>query len=368
MARWKLVLLRLLAPIAAVAFALLVSGIVLELSGNDALDAFSKMWEFGTSEQSIASIINRALPFYLSGVAFAIAFKMGLFNIGVEGQYKVAALFAAFLGAKVHLPSVLHIGIIVVVAMVVGTIWAGIAGVLKVTRGVHEVISTIMLNFIATALVSYLLANHFLDRSDESLNLQTAKIPTTGWMPTVFSLGRNADVDGFLVVVLILGLLYYLLIWRTRFGFDLRAMGLNPLAAQASGVAPAGMILKGMLLSGAVAGMVALPSLLGFSHNYGLDFATGLGFTGITVALLGRNNPVGIAIGALLLAFLDRSAQILDLEGVAKEIVVIMEGVIVLSVVIAYELVQRLVESRQRAAVGEEMPEAIGVVAVGAER
>src|SRR4029453_16014024 len=97
MARWKLVLLRLLAPIAAVAFALLVSGIVLELSGNDALDAFSKMWEFGTSEQSIASIINRALPFYLSGVAFAIAFKMGLFNIGVEGQYKVAALFAPLL-------------------------------------------------------------------------------------------------------------------------------------------------------------------------------------------------------------------------------------------------------------------------------
>src|SRR4029450_9127359 len=136
------------------------------------------------------------------GVAFAIAFKMGLFNIGVEGQYKVAALFAAFLGAKVHLPSVLHIGIIVVVAMVVGTIWAGIAGVLKVTRGVHEVISTIMLNFIATALVSYLLANHFLDRSDESLNLQTAKIPTTGGMPTVFSLGRNADGDGFLVGVL----------------------------------------------------------------------------------------------------------------------------------------------------------------------
>jgi simple sugar transport system permease protein len=119
-------------------------------------------------------------------------------------------------------------------------------------------------------------------------------------------------------------------------------------------------VLKGMLLSGAVAGMVALPTLLGFSHNYGLDFATGLGFTGITVALLGRNNPIGIAFGALLLAFLDRSAQILDLEDIAKEIVVIMEGVIVLSVVVAYELVQRLIEARQRAAVGEELPEALG--------
>jgi len=99
-----------------------------------------------------------------------------------------------------------------------------------------------------------------------------------------------------------------------------------------------------------------MPTLLGFSHNYGLDFGTGLGFAGITVALLGRNNPVGIAVGALLLAFLDRSAQILDLEDIPKEIVVIMEGVIVLSVVIAYELVQRVIERQQQRMVGEETP------------
>jgi general nucleoside transport system permease protein len=360
--RRSLFLLRLLAPVAAVAFALFISGIVLEVSGNDALDTYRTMWDFGTTDQSIASILTRAVPLYLSGVAFAIAFKMGLFNIGVEGQYTVAVLLAAFVGANVELPPVLHVGLIMVVAVVVGASWAGIAGVLKVTRGVHEVISTIMLNFIGTYLVSYLLANHFLDRSEETLNLQTEKIPESGWFPSLLSLGRNADVDGFVVVALVLGLVYYVVIWRTRFGYDLRAMGLNPLAAQASGVAPRAMVVKGMLLSGAVAGMVGLPSLLGFSHNYGLDFPTGLGFAGITVALLGRNNPIGIAIGALLLAFLDRSAQILDLEGVAKEIVVIMEGVIVLSVVIAYELVQRLIESRQRAAVGEEMPEAVAVV------
>src|SRR5215218_7614323 len=127
-----------------------VSGIVLKLSGNDPLFAFSKMWEFGTTDASIASIVDRSVPLYLSGVAFAIAFKMGLFNIGVEGQYTIAALIAAYVGAELHLPAVLHVTAILVVAMLVGTLWAAIAGVLKVTRGVHEVISTIMLNFIAT--------------------------------------------------------------------------------------------------------------------------------------------------------------------------------------------------------------------------
>ena len=361
--RWRITLLRLLAPVAAVAFALVVSGLVLKLSGNDPFFAFSKMWEFGTTDASIASIVDRSVPLYLSGVAFAIAFKMGLFNIGVEGQYTIAAVVAAYVGAQLHLPAVLHVTAILVVAMAVGTLWAGIAGVLKVTRGVHEVISTIMLNFIATALAGYLLANHFLDRADETLNLQTVKIDPSGWFPKLYEfpatnpLGGGPTINGMVLIGAAVGILYYLLIWRTRFGYDLRASGLNPLAAQASGVAPKAMVLKGMLLSGAVAGLVGMPTLLGFSHNYGLDFATGLGFTGITVALLGRNNPIGIALGALLLAFLDRSSQVLDLEEIPKEIVVIMEGVIVLSVVVAYEVVQRLIESYQRRLVGEETPD-----------
>ncbi len=357
MRRLSFVLLRLAAPVAAVLFALLVSGAVLELSGNDALDAFSQMWEFGTTEQSIASILSRATPLYLSGVAFAVAFKMGLFNIGVEGQYKVAALFAAYVGASWALPAPLHVALIIAVAIVVGMVWGGIAGVLKKTRGVHEVISTIMLNSIGTLVVSYLLANHFLDRADTTLNLQTEKIPESGRLPELLSLGRNASVSSVVLLAVVIGVIYYLLIWRTRFGYDLRAIGLNPLAAQASGVSPGNMVVKGMLISGAIAGLVGIPTLLSFSFNYGLDFSTGLGFTGITVALLGRNHPLGIAVGALLLAFLDRSAQVLDLEDIPKEIVVIMEGVIVLSVVIAYELVQRLIEARERAQVGEELHE-----------
>ena len=152
--------------------------------------------------------------------------------------------------------------------------------------------------------------------------------------PILESIGLDpkagTDLESFVIVAAVVGVVYYVLIWRTRFGYDLRASGINPIAAQASGVASNEMIVKGMVLSGMVAGLVGLPVLLGFSFNYNLDFPTGLGFAGITVALLGRNNPIGIAAGALLLGFLDRSAQILDLEGIPKEIVVIMEGVIVL--------------------------------------
>jgi simple sugar transport system permease protein len=355
--------LKLLAPVSAVVFSLIVAGVILWASGNDPIEAYSSMLEFGLRRESLMSTINRAVPLYISGVAFAIAFKMGLFNIGVEGQSTIAVLFAAWAGAAVTLPAPLHVAFIMVVAMTVGGLWGAIPGVLKATRGVHEVISTIMLNFIATSIVAYLLATYFLDRADETLNLQTEKIPASGRMPTLnpvleaIGLDPKAgtDLEGFVIMAAVVGVVYYVLIWRTRFGYDLRASGINPIAAQASGVASNEMIVKGMILSGMVAGLVGLPVLLGFSFNYNLDFPTGLGFAGITVALLGRNNPVGIAAGALLIGFLDRSAQILDLEGIPKEIVVIMEGVIVLSVVIAYEVVERIAARREQQQTGESV-------------
>ena len=357
--------LKLLAPVSAVVFALIVAGLILWASGNDPIEAYKSMLEFGLRRESIMSTINRAVPLYISGVAFAIAFKMGLFNIGVEGQYTIAVLFAAWAGAAVTLPAPLHVAFILLVAIAVGGLWGAIPGVLKATRGVHEVISTIMLNFIATSVVAYLLANHFLDKGDETLNLQTNKIPNSGRMPTLNpileSIGidpkAGTDLEGFVILAAVVGVVYYVLLWRTRFGYDLRASGINPLAAQASGVASNEMIVKGMVLSGMVAGLVGIPVLLGFSFNYNLDFPTGLGFAGITVALLGRNNPIGIAAGALLIGFLDHSAQILDLEGIPKEIVVIMEGVIVLSVVIAYEVVERITERRERQETAQSIEE-----------
>jgi general nucleoside transport system permease protein len=353
-------LMSLLAPLAAITFALLVSSLALLASGNSPMDAYSSMLEYGTRARTIIGTINRAIPLYVSAIAVAVGFRMGLFNIGVEGQYRLAAILSASAGAAVTLPAVLHVPFIILVAMVTGGAWAGVAGVLKATRGIHEVISTIMLNTIATGLGAWLLANHLKDDA-ESLNIKTPEIPGSGRIPSLNSVldtigidvPNGANLQGFLVGAIVVGIVFYVVIERTRFGFDLRSSGLNPFAAQASGVDAKAMVVKAMVLSGAVAGLVGISQLLGFFNRYTLDFPTGLGFTGIGVALLGRNRPVGMAVGALLFGFLSTSAQVLDLEDVPKEIVDIMQGVILLSVVVAYEVVRRLVAAAEVRAAAE---------------
>lgn len=152
------------APVAAAVVALLISSAVLAASGNDPLQVYRTMLDSGTQTRSLLITVNNAVPLYLAGVAVAIGFRTALFNIGVEGQYQLAALLAAAAGAAIDLPPILHVALVLVVAVTVGATWAGVAGVLKVTRGVSEVISTIMLNVIAAGLAAYLLAEHLQEK------------------------------------------------------------------------------------------------------------------------------------------------------------------------------------------------------------
>jgi ABC-type uncharacterized transport system permease subunit len=344
------ILLLLAAPILALAVGMVLTSIVLLISGDSPFSTFRLMWDYGNDTDSIVSVVNKATTYYLSALAVAIGFRMNLFNIGVDGQYRMAAIVAALVGAKLSLPGPLDIFVIVLAAALVGALWAGIAGLLKVTRGVSEVISTIMLNFVATGLVAYLLQKNSVS-AQGSNNISTDPIPANAHFPAFHTSG--GVVFGFIVVAALAGVLYSLLLGRTRFGFDLRATGLSEPAAVASGVNVKRMVLVTMLISGAIAGLVGMPQLLGESYSYSLDFPSGYGFTGIAIALLGRNNPIGIAFGALLWSFLERSAQILDLEGIPKEIVTIMQGTIVLAVVVAYELVRRFGLAAQQRQVGE---------------
>jgi ABC-type uncharacterized transport system permease subunit len=352
--------LGLAAPLLALVIAFIVSSFFLVLADVNPFDAFSSMWSYGTRSDSLISMVNRATPLYISALAVGIGFQMGLFNIGVEGQYRVAAVFAAAVGAGVSLPPLLHVPLILLTAVVAGMVWVAIPAILKVTRGVHEVIATIMMNAISFGLTAWLLAN-FLARktSETSLVLSTGTIPESGRFPSLnpvlealgLELRRGSNLQGFVIVAVLLGVGYYVLVWRTRFGYELRASGINPSAALVAGVHPKAMVLKTLFLSGGLAGLIGMSHLLGASpYRYDTDFPVQWGFNGIAVALLGRNHPAGIAIGALLFGFMDRSAQILDLEGIPKEIVVIMQGVIVISVVIAYELVRRYrLEQEERA-------------------
>ncbi len=373
----KKILYAVAAPIAAIIVALVISSIVLLFAGANPLSAYNNMWEFGTRLETIIETLNRATPLYLSGIAVAIGFRMNLFNIGVEGQYILAAIIAAKVGAEVNLPPVLHVLVIILTAMVVGAIWSGIAGFLKVTRNVHEVISTIMLNAIAVAgVTSYLLS--VWDVPDESLDTATKEIPQSGWMPSLnpivelFTREINrVELWGFIVVAIIVGIVYHVMINRTRIGFDLRASGENASAAEASGTDPKRMIMTAMVAGGAVAGLVGLPELLGSSHAYNLRFTQGLGFAGIAVALLGRNSAIGVAIGAFVIGWLDRASGVLEVRGDApREIVSIMTGVIILAAVIAYAVVERRRRAEEAAAAAaataaERPPDEVGAAAGG---
>ena len=355
--------LALAAPVCAFAFSVVLSSLVLVAVGTNPIEAWLEMLSYGSRLETLVQTGNRATQLYLAGIAVAIGFRMNLFNIGVEGQYVLAAMLAAAAGGAVDLPPILHVALIMVVAMAVGSSFAGVAGYLKVSRGVHEVISTIMLNAVALGLTGFLLRSWLLDNSDTTLNMGTPEIPPSGRFPNLNGvveglsreITRGRELWGFLLVAILVGVLFHLFLSRTRAGYDLRITGLNPFAAEASGVHPSSTVVRAMLLSGAVAGLIGLPEILGDAHKYDLNFTQGLGFAGIAVALIGRNHAVGVGIAAILFGWLDSAAPILDVVGdTPREIVSILQGVVVLSAVVAFEVVSRI----RRAAEARDAAEA----------
>jgi simple sugar transport system permease protein len=225
-----------------------------------------------------------------------------------------------------------------------------------VKRGVSEVISTIMLNAIATGVVSWLL-NKVAVRQTGSNATTTKTIPDSSQLHG-FQLipGATNRVYTLIFLAVLVGVLYWFILGKTRFGFDLRATGRSESAAVASGVNVPRMVLVAMIASGALAGLVGMPLLFGQDFNYGTTFQSGLGFAGIAIALLGRNNAVGIAFASVLWAFLDIQANALQIQaGVAQELVFIIQGVILFAVVIAYELIRRADNRLEQGRVAREL-------------
>ena len=350
----KRVALALAAPVLAILVAALVASLVLLVTGDDVGAFWSTMLTW-PQNRNIINILNNASLLYLSGVAAAIGFRMNLFNIGVEGQYRVAAFAAAAFAGQAWLPGKLNTVVAILLAMLVGAAWAGLAGLLRVTRGVSEVISTIMLNAISGAVVGYFLSKWGVQTG---VSTNTKVIPHSSWVPNIKLLGGTEDTKlfGLALFAVVIGIAFAVVLNRTSFGFNLRATGASESAAVASGVDVKRMVLVSMLLSGAVAGLIGMPTLFGDAHNYGTSFQVGIGFTGIAVALLGRNNPIGIAAGALIFAFLSEQGNLLNiLAGVSPDIVAVTQGVIVMAVVIAYEVVRRYRNALEQAAVAAQV-------------
>jgi ABC-type uncharacterized transport system permease subunit len=354
--------LQLLAPAVSLLIAAVIGVLVILLvqqSWADVTDVGAAMWSYGLfNRNSVAFILGRATPLIFAGLAVAIAFKAGLFNIGVEGQYAIGALCAGYVGYQLSAPTVVHLPLTILAGMAGGVLWAAIPALLKVYRGAHEVISTIMMNFVANAVLLYLLSGALKDPTQRGAiaQQQTPQMEPTAqvgsMVPLFNSIGfdfrGSAPLTWFFVLAIVAAVLYSLTVRRTRFGFELRVLGTNPRAAEPSGIRSNAMIMKAMLLSGAIAGLIALQDVLGIDDRMKLDYIRGYGFTGIAIALLGRNSGLGIVAAALLFSFIDRASTGIGLNtDVPKEVTTIMQGVIILTIVIAYEVVRRMAARRQ---------------------
>lgn len=341
-------------PLIAVIAAFIVGGIIVLLIGDNPLETYRLLLvnSFG-SLKDIGWTLFIATPLIFTGLAVAVAFRCGLLNIGAEGQLYIAAFVTAWIGIKfggtvvnvfgenvnyawMDLPGFVLIPLCMIGAIAAGAIWGGIPGYLKAKFGSHEVINTIMLNFIAIALVSYFTQYHYKQAGDPIL--QTVPIGEQAHIPRISQIipGMPDFVPlsvAFLLAILMC-VLVYIFLWKTKWGYELRAVGENPSAAEYGGINPKKQIIIAMAISGGLAGMVAIGEVLGYRYRYYHDFSDGWGYLGIAVALLGRNHPFGIVIAALFFAVLKRGGVFVDAftEYISKDLVDVLQAIIILFV------------------------------------
>jgi len=348
------ILREILAPLIAVIAAFVVGGIVVLLIGDNPFNTYRLLLEnsFG-SAKDIASTLAYATPLIFTGLAVAVAFRCGLLNIGAEGQLYVAALATAWVGIKfggvvvdvfgkkedwswMSLPAVLLVPLCILTAIVAGGIWGAIPGILKAKFGSHEVINTIMLNFIAVALVGYFTQYYYKIPGDAIM--QTAPIGEAAHIAQLNEflpfIPKDVPLNIAFLLAILMCVLVYIFLWKTKWGFELRAVGENPSAAEYGGISPQKQIIIAMTISGALAGMVAIGEVLGYRHNYYHEFSAEWGFLGIAVALLGRNHPLGVFIAALFFAVLARGEIFVDAftPKVSKDIGWVLQAIIILFV------------------------------------
>lgn len=274
--------------------------------------------------------LTYATPLIVAGLGLAIAFRSGLFNIGGQGQMLVAAAAAGWVGFAVDLPAGLHVVVALVAGVAAGALWGALAGVLKATTGAHEVIVTIMLNYVAFYLLSYLLATPGLLQAPGSANPKTPPMAETALLPRLLGPSFRLHL-GFLLALAAVFLAWWLL-ERSSLGFSLRAVGENPSAARVAGIDVSRSTVMAMLVSGALVGLAGSTQVLGLiTTGFSYDIDAGIGFDAITVALLGGSNPVGVLFAGLLFGGFKAGGSVMQAsEGIPIEIVLVVQSLIVL--------------------------------------
>jgi simple sugar transport system permease protein len=340
---------------AAVAAAFAVGAVIVLLIGDSPVETYRLLLGSALAwPDGIGYTLFYATPLIFTGLAVAVAFQCNLLNIGAEGQLYVAAFAAAWVGMKfggvfitapgggvlvapfADAPAILLVPMCCAAALVAGALWGAIPGVLKARFGSHEVINTIMLNFVAVALVSYFTQYRYKIPGDAIL--QTAPIGDRAHLARlgrfVPGLPERIPVNVSFLLALLACVLVYVLLWKTTWGYEIRAAGANPSAAEYGGISVNRQIVVAMALSGALAGMVGVNEVLGYRYRYYDGFSANYGFVGIAVALLGRNHPAGVAVASLLFAVLLRGGIFVDAYTlhVSKDIVDMLQGIVIVFV------------------------------------
>lgn len=328
----------LLFPLIAVIAAFVIGGILILIIGDNPIEAYRLLLGSALSwPDGIGYTLFYATPLIFTGLAVLVAFRCGLLNIGAEGQLYVAAFATAWVGITfANVSAWILLPLCFVAALLAGGVWGAIPGVLKARFGSHEVINTIMLNFVAVALVSYFTQYHYKIPGDPIM--ETAPIGAGAHIARlgkfIPGLPERIPLNLAFILALICCVLVYLFLWRTKWGYELRSTGANPSAAEYGGISIRKQIIIAMTISGALAGMVGINEVLGYRYRYYDGFSANYGFTGIAVALLGRNHPVGVLLAALLFGMLIRGGIFVDAftNNVTKDLVDVLQGIVILFV------------------------------------
>lgn len=294
---------------------------------------FKDIWEgtFGQKQYFTETLVETT-PLIFTGLANAIAFKTGLFNIGVQGQFIVGGLGAVAVGLIPGMPSVIHVILAILAGTVAGALWGALPGYLKARKGINEVVNTIMMNYIAMNLYDYVVL-HPLNKKGQA---ETPPIKATAELWRF--LGANNRLNVGIFIAIIVAVLVYFLFWKTTTGYEIRAVGLNQYAAEYGGINVKKNIVLAMVISGAIAGLGGACHLTGVTH-IGQEIGgnpPSYGFDGITVALIAKSHPIGVIFSAFLIGMLNHCSLTLQMDDIPKEIVSLIQAVIIIFIAAEY--------------------------------
>ena len=327
----------MLVPLLAVLTALFIGGVIIALVGGNPFNAYLGLFQgaFGSAKAWSETAVW-ASPYIFAGLAVALAFKGGLFNIGAEGQLALGAVTAAWVGYALpeilgfSLPAIIHVPLAVGMGILAGALWAAIPGALKAYTGGHEVINTIMMNYIALNMVSFLLNGPMKDKSPNNVVARTPPIAESARFTPIF---EGFRIHWGFVLALAVAVLIWWLLWKTTFGFEIRTVGLNPDAAKYAGINVKRIIILTMALSGALAGLAGVIEVTGLNYRHELGFSVGYGFDAIAIALLGKTHPFGVVLAAILFAGMRNGATRMQfLTQIPVDVISVIQALILLFV------------------------------------